>query len=102
MSRLEKLQQLAATQPDDPLTHYAIGLELLTLDRAAEARDAFNRVLSLDGRYTPAFMQRARAELRLGLRDAAAETLADGIAAAQAAGDRHAADEMRKMREALA
>jgi len=101
VTRLERLQQLAATQPDDPLTHYAIGLELLAQERAAEARDAFNRVLALDSRYTPALMQRARAEIKLGLRDAAVATLADGIAAAQAAGDRHAADEMRKLREAL-
>ena len=101
MSRLEQLRKLAAAQPEDPFTHYGVGLEYANLEQWEEALAAFQRALELDAQYIAAHMQKSRVELRLGRRDAAGAALRAGIAAARAKGDRHAADEMGKMLEAL-
>ncbi len=102
MSRLEKLKKLAAAQPDDPFVHYGVGLEHMELKQWEEALAAFERTLALDSRYHTAHLQKARTEIKLGRRAAARETLIVGVAAAQAAGEQHAAAEMSKMLEALA
>lgn len=102
MSRLEQLQKLAAAQPGEPLTHYALGLEYLGRERWADALAAFERVLALDPGYVAAYQQKARAELKAGRPDAARATLDAGIARARSAGDAHAADKMRELLETLA
>lgn len=101
MSRLERLQRLANTQPDDPFLHYGVGLEFTNLEQWPEAIAAFDRALALDARYVAAHVQKARAEIKLSHAAAARAALTAGLAAANAAGDAHAADEMRKMLEAL-
>ena len=102
MSRLEQLRKLAAVSPADPFTHYGVGLECAALEHWAEALAAFEQVLGLDPRYSAAYLQKARAELKLGRRDAAAGTLRAGIAVAQASGETHAASEMQKTLEMMA
>jgi tetratricopeptide (TPR) repeat protein len=102
MSRLDQLRKLAAAEPNDPLAHYGVGLECMNLERWEEARTAFERTLTIDANYTAALFQKARAELKLGQRDTAAATLQAGLALATQKGETHAADEMRKMLEALA
>ena len=102
MSRLEQLRKLAALSPSDPFTHYGVGLECLALERWAEAITTFERVLALDPRYSAAYAQKARAELKLGRRPAATATLQAGIATAQASGETHAASEMQKTLETMA
>lgn len=102
MTRLQKLLQLAATTPDDPFTHYGVGLEYAQLERWDDALHAFDQALRVDAGYIAAYHQKARAALKLGQRDAATDALCAGIAAARARGERHEADEMQKMLEALA
>jgi tetratricopeptide (TPR) repeat protein len=102
MSRLDQLRKLAAAEPNDPLAHYGVGLECMNLERWEEARTAFEQTLAIDANYTAAQFQKARAELKLGQRQAAAATLHAGLALATSKGETHAADEMRKMLEALA
>ncbi len=102
MARLDQLRKLAAAEPNDPLVHYGVGLECMNLERWAEARAEFERTLTIDPNYTAALFQKARAELKLGLREAAAATLQTGMALATQKGETHAADEMRKMLEAMA
>jgi tetratricopeptide (TPR) repeat protein len=102
MSRLDQLLRLAAAQPDDPFTHYGVGLEYVQLERWAEALAAFEQTLQLDPQYTAAYFQKARVELKLGRRDAAAETLTAGIAVAAGRGDTHAVSKMQELLESLA
>jgi len=102
MTRLEQLQKLAAVQSNDPLAHYGVGLEYLELGRCEEAVASFERVLALDRQYSAAYFQKARAEVRLGRRDAAKGTLAAGMSVAHAKGDKHTESEMGKMLETLA
>jgi tetratricopeptide (TPR) repeat protein len=102
MSRLDQLRKLAESQPDDALAQYGVGLECMQLERWEEAIAAFQRTLGLDLDYSAAYFQKARAEVKLGRRAAAAATLQAGIAAANAKGEAHTANEMKKMLETLA
>jgi tetratricopeptide (TPR) repeat protein len=101
MTRLDQLQKLAAVQPDDPLIHYGIGLEYANQERWAEALAALEQTLKIDPQYVAAFFQKARAELKLNRRADAVATLTAGVSQAEQRGDRHSADEMRKMLETL-
>lgn len=51
---LTVLQSLAEIFPNHPDAHYLVGLTLLELDRRGEARAAFEKALTLSGRYWPA------------------------------------------------
>jgi tetratricopeptide (TPR) repeat protein len=101
VSRLEQLQKLAAAQPGDPLTHYAIGLEMMQQERFDEALASFERTLSIDAAYSAALFQKAKAALKLGRRDAALEALRAGMEVARAKGEAHTENAMREMLETL-
>jgi tetratricopeptide (TPR) repeat protein len=101
MSRLEQLRQFAAAQPDDPLAHYGLALEYANHERWDEALAAFEQTLRIDRQYVAAHHQKARVELKLGRRAAAAESLRAGIAVATAKNDAHAASKMKEMLESL-
>lgn len=101
MDRLAQLMKLAAAQPEDPLAHYGVGLELMKLARWEEADAAFHRVLAIDPQYSAAHYQMARAYLKLGRRDAAREALSAGMRAARANGEAHTENAMREMLETL-
>ena len=66
-----------------------------------EALAAFDQTMKIDSHYVAAWFQRARAQVKLGRKGEAAETLRSGIGHAEARGDRHSADEMRKLLETL-
>jgi len=101
MSRLEQLLKLAAACPEDPLTHYAVGLEYMNRQQWAEAVAAFERALAIDSQYTAAYYHKARAEIRWGRRESAKQTLAVGMACASAKGDLKTEREMRELLETL-
>ncbi len=101
MARLEQLQQMVAADPNDPLAHYALGLEYMNLEQWDAAIAAFERTIAVDPKYVPAFYHKARAELRAKHPDVARITLQAGMALACAAGERHAESEMREMLEAI-
>ena len=102
MSRLDQLRRLAAAQPDDPFTHYGVALECVKLELWGEALAAFDRTLAIDAQYSAAYFQKARAELKLGRREAAAATLKAGMAVAASKGDTHAVSKMQELLESLA
>lgn len=101
MSRLERLQKLAAAEPNDPFVQYGLGMELMSTEQWAAAIEAFDRVLSLDPKYEGAHLQKGKSEIKLGRRDAARQTLRAGLDAAHAAHDEHAADQLREVLAAL-
>ncbi len=102
MSRLEQLKKLAELSPEDPLAHYAIGLEYFNLAAYAEAVAAFERALAADAKYSAAYYHKARAEIRAGRQPAARQTLAAGIEVAKAAGDLKTAREMKELSDTIA
>jgi tetratricopeptide (TPR) repeat protein len=97
MSRLEQLRKLADANPDDPLTHYAMGLEYLNLQQWTDAIVAFAKTLELDAQYTAAYYHKARAEIRADRRAAARATLQSGIECAKNGGDVKTEREMQQL-----
>lgn len=101
MSRLEQLLKLAAATPDDPLAHYAIGLEHFNLERWDESIAAFEQTLGIDRKYTAAYYHKARAEIRGDRREAAKQTLIAGMECARSNGDMKTEREMRELLETI-
>lgn len=101
MTRLEQLLKLAETAPDDPLAHYAIGLEYFNLEQWDQAIEAFEKTLEIDGRYTAAYYHKARSEIRADKRAAARTTLVVGMECARAKGDMKTEREMRELLETI-
>lgn len=94
MGRLEQLQQLVAQDPGNSRFRYMLGMELLSLGRAAEAAEALKALVEQDPGYVPAYYQAGRAFEQAGDADAARQFYRRGIEAARAAGDMHAASEL--------
>ena len=102
MSRLEQLQKLVAQSPDDPMTHYVLGLEFANQERWDEAIAAYDRALEVDCNYIAAYYHKARAEIRGGWRESAVGTLRAGQVAARAVGDEKTWAEMQDLAETIA
>jgi predicted Zn-dependent protease len=101
MSRLDQLSSMLRDDPDDLFLNFALAMELAKEQRLAEALTAFDRVLELDAGHSPGYFQKANTLIRMGRKQEAARTFEEGIRAAQARGDTHAADEMRKLLSAM-
>lgn len=101
MSRLEQLKQLVELDPNDPMTHYGVALELMNLERWDEAIESFERTLACDANYSAAYYHKARAEIRAHRHDDARSTLAAGIECAHAAGDAKTEREMRELLDTI-
>jgi tetratricopeptide (TPR) repeat protein len=101
MTRLEQLLKLAEAAPDDPLAHYAIGLEYFNLEQWDHAVEAFEKTLKIDRTYTAAYYHKARSEIRADKREAAKTTLAAGRECARAHGDMKTEREMRELLETI-
>lgn len=96
-SRLEKIKQMLAAEPNDVFLNFSLAMELVKEDRQEEAVGQFKRVNELDPGYVPAYFQRANTLVAMDRKADAKGVLQLGIAAAQKAGDKHAASEMGQM-----
>lgn len=94
MTRLEKLQALLEDSPDDEFLNYAVAMEHVAGSRSDDALAAFRRVLQVDPQHAAAFFQMAQLFARLGRVQEARNAATNGIAAARARGDQHAAEEI--------
>ena len=101
MSRREQIEAMLAEEPDDVFLRYSLAMELAkegdhdgSLSRLAELRAG-------EPPYVPAFFMAAQQLVRLDRRDEARAILRDGIEAARAQGDSHAAAEMSELLAAL-
>ncbi|MBN2445379.1 MAG: hypothetical protein JXO22_01540 [Phycisphaerae bacterium] len=100
--RLAQLQKLAALEPNDPMAHYAVGLELANLERWDEAVLAFDAALRADAGYSAAYYHKGKSQIKAGHAADARETLNAGIEIARAAGDMKTVKEMTELRDLLA
>jgi Tfp pilus assembly protein PilF len=101
MSRLEQLRKLLAIAPNDPMSHYGLGLEYINLEQWDDAAAAFSRAIAVDPKYSAAYYHQARALIHSGKPDAARETLNAGIVVAKAAGDWHTQGEMQQLLDSI-
>lgn len=100
-NRLEQLQKLVAVSPDDPLSHYGVGLELVNLERWEDAAAAFGATLQVDPNYVAAYYHKGRAEIQAGQATTAQETLNAGEQLAVKLGDDKTAGEIRELKELI-
>ncbi|HOA71844.1 MAG TPA: tetratricopeptide repeat protein [Phycisphaerae bacterium] len=99
MARLEQLQKMLTTDPEDPFLNFALAMEYVKVGRPDDALNQFNRVIELDRKYVPAYFQKANLLVSLGRHDEAKSVFSEALTVAEQAGDKHAAAEIR---EALA
>src|ERR1043165_6306161 len=101
MSRLDQLKKLLQIAPNDPMSHYGLGLKFITLQNWPEAAAAFDAAIQVDPNYSAAYYHKARALIAAGDGPAARATLDAGLKAAEAAGDWHTMGEMRELMETI-
>jgi len=101
MERIEKLRQMLASSPEDSFLNHALAMELMGLGRDEEAQQVLVVLLERDPAYVGSYYQLAKLLERTGEKDAAKIWYEKGLAAAQAAGDRHALNELRMAYEEL-
>ena len=102
MSRLEQLRKLAEIEPDDPMSHYGVGLECVNREMWIDAIGAFERALRADAGYCAAYYHKARAELAAERSDDARRTLDTGMRCAADVADEKTLAEMRELLESIA
>jgi tetratricopeptide (TPR) repeat protein len=92
--RLQRLRDLAASDPDDALARFLLGREAATQGLFEEARAAFAAAVERDPRYTAAYRQWGNALEQLGRYEEAAVVYARGVRVAERTGDLQAGKEM--------
>ena len=99
--RLTQLQKLHAADPRDPFLTYGIALEFGKAGQFDEAITWLDKTLEADAKYCYAYFQKAKMLEEKGETPSAIAVLRNGMQAAQAAGDGHAASEMMQLLESM-
>ena len=100
-SRVEQLKVMLAETPDDAELRYFLAMAYASAGDEASALDCFRHLAEHSPGYVPAYVQSGPLLARLGREDEARATFRAGIAAAQKAGDLHAAGEMEAFLDSL-
>jgi thioredoxin-like negative regulator of GroEL len=100
-SRIEQLKLMLAETPDDAELRYFLAMAYASAGDEAAALDCFRTLAADSPGYVPAYVQCGQLLARLGREDEARSTFRAGIAAAQKAGDLHAAGEMEAFLDSL-
>ena len=101
MPKLETLEEFVRASPDEPLPRYALAMEYRSLGRLEDAVSTFCDLLARRPEYVPTYLMLGQTLIGLGRPEQARPILEQGIAAAQKAGDRHAADELQDALDSL-
>ena len=91
---LEGLEKMLAKGVDNALLRFGLGKGYLDAGEYARAAEHFQRCLAFDPKYSAAWKLLGKALLGQGDRPAAEQAWQQGIAAAQAHGDKQAEKEM--------
>ena len=100
-ARLEKIEAMLESDPGDTFLRYSRAMECAKLGRVAESLSGLKELAAEDPPYVPAFFMAAQQLAQQGNTEDAAGLLREGIAAAEAIGDSHAAGEMREFLSTL-
>lgn len=101
MPSREQLEKLLESEPDDVLLNFGLAMELARQGHPDEAVARLDRVLELDPTYIAAYSQKSAILIARARQEEARAVLEAGMAAANRAGDTHAAGEMRKILNTL-
>lgn len=93
-TRREKLEAMLADDPSDTFLRYSLALELDKEGEHDASLTALTELTKADPPYVPAYFMAGQQLTRLGRTNEARDVLRDGVDAARAQGDSHAAGEM--------
>lgn len=94
MSRLERLREMLAADPQDVFLRYALGMELKGADDFEGCVAVFRELMAETSPHVPSFFMAGQALVAAGEIDEARTILRDGIEEARRQNDLHAAGEM--------
>lgn len=95
--RREKIEALLAEDPDDVFLRYSLALEMESAGEWEAGLDILQELARGTPPYVPAFHMAARHLVAHGRVEDARRALRDGIEAARAEGNAHAAGEMAEL-----
>ena len=96
-TRIEQYRKMAEANPNDELAHFSLGKALMDGGNLPEASRSFQRVIALNPNIGKVYQLLAQAQLQLGLKDLAIDTLKTGARTAHTRGDLMPKNEMLKM-----
>jgi tetratricopeptide (TPR) repeat protein len=99
--RLAMLQEILTQDPANKLARYGLAMEFSNAGQTDAAVAEFQKLIAQDPAYANAYFMAAQALHRAERKDEARAMLAQGIAAAQKAGNQHAESEMQGMLDEL-
>ncbi len=101
MSKIEQIQEFLKKQPGDAFLTHALALEYIKSGELALAREKFEELLTRQPDYIGSYYHLAGLLAKIGEKEQAVEWYEKGIAAARAAGERHALNELQNALEEL-
>jgi len=101
MNRIERIQEMLKTSPQDNFLRHALALEYIKAGDDATARNLFEQILSEDDRYIGSYYHLGKLLERNGESKLAIEWYEKGMKAAKQANDNHAYNELQSAYEDL-
>jgi len=102
MDRIEKLREMLVVEPGDPFLKHALALEHMKIGEVAEARRLFEEVLNANPGAVGSYYQLGKLLEGIGENKLAVGWYEKGMAAAKAAGERRAYNELQSAYDELA
>lgn len=99
IDRLQGLLDMSVKTPAKPIVWYGLAMEYRSRKQFDDAMKAFERCISVDPGYVPAYFQGGMTLDEAGKRSDATAMLRKGIEVARQKGDNHAAGEMESQLE---
>ena len=99
--RIARLNTLLADAPGDSFLMHALALEYVKLGDDYRARSLFEELLAVNPGYVGSYYHLGKLLERIGSVEEACPVYEKGIEKAEAAGDRHAAAELRQALDEL-
>jgi Tfp pilus assembly protein PilF len=101
MERIGKLKEFLLSDPKDLFVKHALALEYIKIGEEAAARSLFEEILEQDPAYVGSYYHLAKLLERTGETQEALRWYEKGMAAARAAGERKAYNELQAAYEDL-
>ncbi len=102
IDRIGKLKEFLQKQPNDSFLQHALALEFVKEEADEEAEKLFNNILQKDPGYVGSYYHLGKLLERNSRNEEAIDVYEKGMAAAKAAGDNHAYNELQGAYEDLA
>ena len=101
MDKLAMLLQILTQNPNDSFARYGLAMEYVAQSRIPEGLSEFDRLISLNPDYVPAYQMSAQTMAANNMTEQAIERLHEGLATANRTGNQHALAEMEALRDEL-